>query len=69
MPCELGRPAQTVHFLLYSIYVRGEAYLTAHQGDTAKARAAYDDFLTLRKDAEPDIPILVAAKAEYAKLK
>jgi ATP/maltotriose-dependent transcriptional regulator MalT len=38
------------------------------QGDTAKARAAYQDFLTLWKDADADIPILVAAKAEYAKL-
>ena len=36
--------------------------------DTAKARAAYQDFLTLWKDADPDIPILIAAKAEYAKL-
>jgi eukaryotic-like serine/threonine-protein kinase len=39
------------------------------QGDTAKARAAYQDFSALWKDADPDIPILVAAKAEYAKLK
>jgi hypothetical protein len=39
------------------------------QGDTAKARTAYQDFLTLWKDADPDIPILIAAKAEYAKLK
>jgi len=39
------------------------------QGDTAKAKAAYQDFLTLWKDADPDIPILVAAKSEYAKLK
>src|SRR5713101_1281446 len=38
------------------------------QGDTAKARAAYQDFLTLWKDADPDIPILLAAKSEYAKL-
>jgi hypothetical protein len=37
-------------------------------GDTAKARAAYQDFLTLWKDAYPDIPILKRAKAEYAKL-
>src|SRR5215472_13270190 len=37
-------------------------------GDTAKARAAYQDFLTLWKDADPDIPILKQAKAEYAKL-
>jgi eukaryotic-like serine/threonine-protein kinase len=39
------------------------------QGDTAKAKAAYQDFLTLWKDADPDIPILKQAKAEYAKLK
>jgi serine/threonine protein kinase/tetratricopeptide (TPR) repeat protein len=38
------------------------------QGDIAKARAAYNDFLTLWKDADPDIPILKQAKAEYAKL-
>ena len=38
------------------------------QGDTAKAKAAYQDFLTLWKDADPDIPILIAAKAEYARL-
>jgi serine/threonine protein kinase len=39
------------------------------QGDTGKAHAAYQDFFTLWKDADPDIPILIAAKAEYAKLK
>jgi len=38
------------------------------QGDTAKARAAYQDFLTLWKDADADIPVFIAAKAEYAKL-
>ena len=38
------------------------------QGDTAKARFAYQDFLTLWKDADPDIPILIAAKSESAKL-
>jgi tetratricopeptide (TPR) repeat protein len=37
-------------------------------GDTAKAKAAYQDFLTLWKDADPGIPILQQAKAEYAKL-
>ena len=44
----------------------GRAY--ALQGDTAKSRAAYQDFFTLWKDADPDIPILKQAKAEYAKL-
>jgi eukaryotic-like serine/threonine-protein kinase len=38
------------------------------QGDTAKARAGYQDFFALWKDADADIPILVAAKAEYKKL-
>jgi hypothetical protein len=38
------------------------------QGDTAKAKAAYQDFLTLWKDADPDIPIFIAAEAEYARL-
>ncbi|MBZ5651733.1 MAG: protein kinase [Acidobacteriia bacterium] len=37
-------------------------------GDTAGARAAYQDFLALWKDADPDVPILKEAKAEYAKL-
>jgi eukaryotic-like serine/threonine-protein kinase len=39
------------------------------QADTAKAKAAYQDFLALWKDADPDIPVLIAAKAEFAKLK
>jgi class 3 adenylate cyclase/tetratricopeptide (TPR) repeat protein len=92
---------------LYPVYMRGEAYLAAHQGaeaaaefqkilgwpgivynepigalahlglarayvlqgDATKARTAYNDFLTLWKDADPDVPILMAAKSEYAKLK
>ena len=44
----------------------GKAYALA--GDKTKARSAYQDFLTLWKDADPDIPILKQAKAEYAKL-
>ena len=44
----------------------GRSYAIA--GDTAKAKAAYEDFLTLWKDADPDIPILQQAKTEYAKL-
>jgi serine/threonine protein kinase/tetratricopeptide (TPR) repeat protein len=91
---------------LHSAYVRGEAFVAAHQyaeaaaefqkildhrgivgadpigalahlqlgrafalsGDLAKSKTAYQDFLTLWKDADPDIPILRQAKAEYAKL-
>ncbi len=106
-PYELGKITGSNEWAaLYPIYVRGEAYLAAHQGsgaaaefqkivdhrgivinqpigalahlglarayamqgDTAKAKAAYQDFLTLWKDADPDIPILKQAKAEYAKL-
>jgi serine/threonine protein kinase/tetratricopeptide (TPR) repeat protein len=40
----------------------------ALSGDKVKARASYQDFFTLWKDADPDIPIFIAAKAEYAKL-
>jgi tetratricopeptide (TPR) repeat protein len=108
-PYELGQTTYSIYrcTVMYPVYVRGEAYLAAHQGseaaaefqkildhrgivlnepigalahlqigrayamqgDTAKARAAYQDFLTLWKDADPDIPILIAAKAEYAKLR
>jgi serine/threonine protein kinase/Flp pilus assembly protein TadD len=45
----------------------GRAYTL--QGDTLQSRAAYRDFFELWKDADPNIPILVAAKSEYAKLK
>ncbi len=44
----------------------GRAY--AMSGDTAKARSAYRNFLALWKEADPDIPILKQAEAEYAKL-
>jgi tetratricopeptide (TPR) repeat protein len=47
---------------------RGLARAYALQGDTAKARATYQDFFALWKDADSDIPILKQAKAEYAKL-
>ncbi len=45
----------------------GRAY--AMQGDTTRARAAYEDFLALWKHADPDIPILKQAKSEFANLK
>ena len=107
-PYELGLPAGGFYNWpnMYPVYVRGEAFLAAHQGneaaaefqkildhrgivlnepigalahlqlgraytmqgDTAKSRAAYQDFLALWKDADPDIPIYKQAKAEYAKL-
>ena len=105
-PYELGGPPPIQEGTLYPAYLRGEAYLAAHNsgaaatefqkfidhrgivinfplgalahlglarayalsGDTAKAKTAYQDFLTLWKEADPDIPILKEAKAEYAKL-
>jgi serine/threonine protein kinase/tetratricopeptide (TPR) repeat protein len=54
--------------LRYSLARLGVGRAYALQGDTAKARAAYQDFLALWKDADPDVPILKEAKAEYAKL-
>ena len=109
LPYELGQTTFSGEYAwngLYPVYVRGEAYLAAHQagqaaaefqkildhrgivwnspigalaylqlgrayamqGDVARARAAYQDFLTLWKDADPDIPIFQQAKAEHAKL-
>jgi hypothetical protein len=40
----------------------------ALSGDKVRAKAAYQDFFTLWKDADPDIPVLKQAKAEYARL-
>jgi tetratricopeptide (TPR) repeat protein len=108
-PYELGSSTSSVlgWTALYPVFVRGEAYLAAHQGseatvefqkildhrgivvndpigalahlglargyalqgDTNKSRAAYEDFLTLWKDAEPDISVLIGARSEFAKLK
>jgi len=47
----------------------GLARARAMSGDTAAARTAYQDFFALWKDADPDIPLLKQAKAEYEKLK
>jgi len=109
LPYELGQTTFSGEYAwngLYPVFVRGEAYLAAHQGsnaaaefqkildhrgivwnspigalahlqlgrayamagDTAQAKIAYKGFLTLWKDADPDIPILKQAKAEYASL-
>jgi tetratricopeptide (TPR) repeat protein len=108
-PYDRGIPPSTAPAFFgafYTIYVRGLAYLAAHQGpeaaaefqkildgrtivvsdpigalahlqlgralalsgDKAKAKTAFQDFLTLWKDADADIPILKQAKAEYAQL-
>jgi eukaryotic-like serine/threonine-protein kinase len=102
----LGEPPPLLQASLYPAYLRGQAYLMAHNGpaaaaefqkildhrsmvlnfvtgslahleigrayamagDTAKAKAAYEDFFNLWKDADPDIPVLNEARAEYAKL-
>ena len=110
VPHELAVPGIDYYFFfggLYPVYVRGLAYLAAHQGaeaaaefqkildhrgivvsdpigalahlqlarayamagDTAKAKAAYQDFLDLWKEADTDVPIYKEAKAEYARLK
>jgi hypothetical protein len=104
-PYEFGQTSEAFGFSLYPIYVRGEAYLAAHQsaaagaefqklidhpslvwnepigalaylqlgrayamqGDGVKAKKAYHDFFALWKDADPDIPVLKQAEAEYAK--
>jgi DNA-binding winged helix-turn-helix (wHTH) protein/Tfp pilus assembly protein PilF len=105
-PYELGQTAQSVTFVLYPVYLRGEAYLAlrqpaeasaefqkildhpglvenepisslAHLGmaranaqahDTRKAQASYATFLTLWKNADPDLPALQQAKSESARL-
>ena len=45
---------------------QGRAYVLS--GDSSKARAAYQDYFKLWKDADPDVPILKRARTEYAKL-
>ena len=54
--------------LYYSISYLGLARGSALAGDVANARRAFQDFFALWKDADPDIPILKQAQAEYAKL-
>jgi serine/threonine protein kinase/predicted Zn-dependent protease len=54
---------------LYPLAHLGLARAAALTGDTTKARKAYQDFLALWKDADQAIPILVAARQEYDKLK
>ena len=53
----------------YPLAYVGLARAAALQGDTAKARKAYEDFFLLWKDGDTDSPILIEAKKEYEKLK
>ena len=64
----LDHPGIVDNFLFGSLAHLQLARAYAIAGDTAKAKAAYKDFLALWKDADPDIPILKEAKAEYGKL-
>jgi serine/threonine protein kinase/Flp pilus assembly protein TadD len=54
---------------LYALAHVGAARAAALSGDNARARKYYQDFLQLWKDADSTIPILIEARAEYAKLK
>lgn len=65
--CPLGALAHLQLGRAYEVDAR-TARGEAKRAGLAKARASYQDFLTLWKDADPDIPILKQAKAEYAKL-
>ena len=64
----LDHRGDVINFPLGALAHLGLARSYALSGDTAKAKTAYNDFLTLWKDADPDVPILKQAKAEYAKL-
>ena len=59
----------SVRGALYPLAHVGLARATVLQGDTARARKAYQDFFELWKDADEDVPILIEAKKEYEKLK
>jgi eukaryotic-like serine/threonine-protein kinase len=65
----LDHPGIVANFPTGALARLGLARACVLQGDTAKARIAYQDFLSLWEDADPDIPILKQAKAEYAKLR
>jgi tetratricopeptide (TPR) repeat protein len=65
----LDRRGPAATDIVFPIAHLGMARAAALQGDASKARKFYQDFLALWKDADADIPLLIAAKAEYAKLK
>jgi eukaryotic-like serine/threonine-protein kinase len=64
----LTHPAMVANNPLFVLAHLGLARAYTLQGDTDKSRAAYQDFFTLWKDSDQEIPVLKQAKAEYAKL-
>jgi len=64
----VGHSGIVLNFSLAALARVGLARSFFQQGESAKARNTYQQFLTLWKDADPDIPILKQSKAEYAKL-
>jgi tetratricopeptide (TPR) repeat protein len=65
----LDHPGILLNFPLGALAHLGLARAYTMQGDTAKARSAYQDFFAVWKDADADIPILLSAKSEAAKLR
>jgi tetratricopeptide (TPR) repeat protein len=65
----LDHPGVVVNDVIGALARLGLGRAYALTGDIAKAKTAYQDFFALWKNADPDIPILKQAKAEYAKLK
>ncbi len=64
----IDHPGLVLNFPLGALARLGRARSYALQGDSAKARTAYLEFLNFWKDADPNVPILKQAKSEYAKL-
>jgi serine/threonine protein kinase/tetratricopeptide (TPR) repeat protein len=64
----VARRGMSVVSVTYPLAQLGLARALAAQHDTANARTAYQDFFALWKSADPDIPVLIEAKMEYAKL-
>jgi tetratricopeptide (TPR) repeat protein len=64
----IGHPGLVGDFVIAPLSHLQLARAQAMMGDAPSARKSYQDFLTLWKDADPDIPIYQQAKAEYARL-
>jgi serine/threonine protein kinase/tetratricopeptide (TPR) repeat protein len=64
----LDHPGVVLNQPIAALAHLGLAHAYVLQGNTAKAKSAYQDFLTLWKDADSDIPVLKQAKAEFMKL-